>query len=143
MRTIILLATTLLTAASSFAGGFWVEFGNPSASKDPKAKSAAVLVRALGCHNPESATYTGTAEGVVGGVRRSVALKFTRLDAKGLWAVERDWPAEGKWVLHIEAQKDGATAHALGKIGTQGDVKRIGETYMFKVDKGPIEAALE
>lgn len=142
MRTFILFAATLLTAASSFAGGFWVEFGNPSASTDPRAKNAALLVRALGCNNPEVAVYTGTAEGVVNGVRKSVPLKFVQLDRKGLWAVERDWPAEGKWVLHVEAHKDGHIAHALGKVEAQG-VKRLGENYMFKMSKQQIESALE
>ena len=143
MRTMMLFATMLLYAGSSFAGGFWVEFGNPSAAKDLKSKNAAVLVRALGCHNPEAATYVGTAEGLVNGTRRSLPLKFVRLDAKGLWAVERDWPSEGKWVLHIEATRDGHTAHALGKIDAQGSVKRVGDTHMYSVNKAQIESALE
>jgi hypothetical protein len=100
-------------------------------------------VRALGCHNPEVATYAGTAEGVVNGTRRSVPLKFVRLDSKGLWAVERDWPSEGKWVLHIEATRDGVTAHALGKVDAQGSVKRVGDTHIYKVSKAQIESALE
>jgi len=142
MRTLVLFAATLLTAASSFAGGFWVEFGNPSASKDPRAKNAAVLVRALGCNNPETAVYKGTAEGMVNGTRRSLPLKFVQLDNKGLWAVERDWPGEGKWVLHIEALRDGHTAHALGKVEAQG-VKRLGQNYMFTIDQKLIDSALE
>jgi hypothetical protein len=142
MRTLILFTAALLTAANSFAGGFWVEFGNPTASKDPRAKNAAVLVRALGCHNPEVATYTGTAEGLVNGVRKSVPLKFVQLDKKGLWAVERDWPSDGKWVLHVEAHKEGLTAHALAKLEADG-VKRVGENYMFKLDKKQLESALE
>lgn len=143
MRTLLLFAATMLTTANSFAGGFWLELGNPSAAKDSRAKNAAVLVRAMGCHNPEAATYTGTAEGIVNGERRSVPLKFVQLDQKGLWAVERVWPSEGKWVLHIEATKDqGLTSHALAKVEPQG-VKRIGEINMFTLKKGQIESALE
>ena len=42
---------------------------------------------------------TGSAEGVVNGVRQSVALKLIPLSDQSTYAVIDQWPGEGKWVL--------------------------------------------
>ena len=55
------LLIAVFGAAVTFAGGFNLEFGNPAANPDAKAKDAAVVVRAVGCHSPEKAVFTGTA----------------------------------------------------------------------------------
>jgi hypothetical protein len=105
-------------------GGFWMEFGNPTASKDPKAKNAAILVRAVGCGNPAQAVVSGTAEGIVNGQRKSVPLKFIELSAPGVWALERNWPQEGAWVLDIRTTYNMMLSAALAKVDRSGAVQR-------------------
>ena len=60
---------TLLLAAAlpSFGGGFWIQFTSTDANPEARSKNAAFVVKATGCHNPERATVTGTAEGIVSG----------------------------------------------------------------------------
>ncbi len=85
-------------------GGFYLELGSPSASSDLKAKGAVVLARFTGCHEPEKAVLTATAEGVVQGKRQTVVLQPVALSTPGLYAISRTWPAEGKWVLRLEGR---------------------------------------
>lgn len=85
-------------------GGFYLELGTPSASHDPGARDAVVLVQFIGCHQPEKGVLTASAEGIVEGQRRTVAVKAKPLAKPGLYAIERQWPAEGKWVLRLEGK---------------------------------------
>ncbi|HUQ91116.1 MAG TPA: hypothetical protein VM120_05490 [Bryobacteraceae bacterium] len=137
------LAAVLAAISLQAGGGFWIEFGNPTASKDPKAKDAAVVVRALGRHHPEQATYTGTAEGVVDGRRQSIRLKFVALTQPGLFAVARSWPVEGRWVLHIRSSKDGMAAEALARVARDGTVERPAKQQHGAIDSRMVEKALE
>lgn len=73
----------LAVAAPVLAGGLWLEFGNPSASSDPKAKDALAVVRATGCHEPEKALFSATAEGKVEGKRTSIPLEVVKLSTPG------------------------------------------------------------
>ena len=44
-----------------------------------------------------------TAEGVVNGARKSIPLKLLSLSAAGTFAVTREWPDEGTWVIKMVA----------------------------------------
>lgn len=83
------------------AGGFYLEVGNPSANHDPKAKDALFVVRPTGCHEPEKASLSATAEGKVDGKRQSLPLKLIPLSSPGSYAVPRDFPATGSWVVTV------------------------------------------
>jgi hypothetical protein len=89
------------------AGGFFnLEFGNPSANSDPKAKDSLAVVRTVGCHAPEKARFTATAEGRVAGARRSIPLQLDALAQPGSYAVKGSVPKEGTWVLTVAASMD-------------------------------------
>ena len=118
-------------------GGFWLELGSPTASSDPKATGAVVLARFVGCHEPEKAVLTATAEGVVQGKRQSIALQPVSLSTPGLYAISRTWPAEGKWVLRLEGR------YAPTSIVTSTLVKVTGDSYERKgavLKPGPTDA---
>jgi hypothetical protein len=106
---------TLLLALSAqlWAGGFYLITGRPDANKDPQAMNAALTVTAGGCMKPENATVTGTAVGIVDGQKRTIALKLTPLRQPGAYAVARQWPADGRWVLQFVATNDGHVTSAL------------------------------
>lgn len=93
----------LCFSLSAVAGGFYIELGNPSASKDAAAKNAFVVARLIGCNQPERGTVTATAEGIVNGKRQTIPVELKPLSTPGMFALSRSWPAEGKWVLHFAA----------------------------------------
>ncbi|HVX66386.1 MAG TPA: hypothetical protein VHA11_07285 [Bryobacteraceae bacterium] len=95
------VAAMLTLAGQLFAGGFWLQLGNPEASGDGRAKNAVLTVKAVGCHNPEAASVTATAIGGSNGERRSIPLRLERLSEPGLFALTRQWPATGRWVVQL------------------------------------------
>jgi hypothetical protein len=58
-----------------------------------------VVVRTHRCGTPSSLALRGTAEGLVGGERRSRELAVTPGDEPGVFRVARQWPAEGRRAL--------------------------------------------
>ncbi len=95
------LAAALATGASLLAGGFLLQVGNPSANPEAKAQHAVLVVRGYACTNPEKVTVTATAEGIVNGKRETIPLKLTTLSAQGTYALTRQWPEEGEWVIAL------------------------------------------
>jgi hypothetical protein len=92
-------AMALATAASLLAGGFVLQIGKPDANPEARAKHAVLVVRGFACAEQENTMVTGTAEGVVNGMRRTMALKLIPLSDQSTYAVIDQWPSEGKWVL--------------------------------------------
>jgi hypothetical protein len=89
------------TAASLIAGTIIIELGKPSANPEAQAKHAALVVRGGACSSPEKTTMTAMAEGIVKGKRESIPLKLIPLTGQNTFALTRQWPAEGKWVVTI------------------------------------------
>ncbi|MBL8230140.1 MAG: hypothetical protein JNL98_16750 [Bryobacterales bacterium] len=137
VRMMIFAASAMLLQAG---GGFWLELGNPVASKDPAAKNAAVLVRAIGCGEPTQAGITATAEGIVNGERKTIPAKLVALGERGLYAVERSWPKEGKWLLHIRGSYMGRDTSTVAHVLANGEVKRPGKLLQNHVSASEIDA---
>src|SRR5437868_584663 len=102
-RTLIAMpgAAILALAGQLFAGGFWLQLGNPEASPETRRSNAVVTIKATGCHDPSKATVTATAIGTVNGQRREIPLKLEALSEAGMFALSQQWPAEGKWVIRV------------------------------------------
>jgi hypothetical protein len=139
----LVLALALGSAILAVAGGFWVSIQNPSTVTDAAAKNAVVLVRADGCHNPAEANITGTAEGRVDGVRRSIPLKLTPVSQPGTYAIVPQWPAEGAWVLHFNATYLGRDAGALVRLVPGKFQKQSVELFQRKITAEDVESALK
>jgi hypothetical protein len=141
-----MLRTVLIAvygAATMLAGGFNLEFGNPDANSDPKAKDAAVIVRAVGCHSPEKAVFTGTAVGMVDGKRQTVQLSLIPLSQPGVFAVKQQWPREGSWVLTFTASVDGIyLAGATVPVSARGVERLAAKNYHRKLTDEDIQVAL-
>src|SRR5213079_3046070 len=95
---------------------------------------------------------SGTAEGIVGGERRSLKLDFAETSREGVHALKRTWPKEGTWTLVIKANQgpdDAATA--VVELGSDGEVASIRVPMMQRgrwtvpapVSLGDIDAALQ
>jgi hypothetical protein len=94
MRTTI-VTLMLACAGRVFAGGFWLQVGNPEANPAAGKMGAVATIKAVGCHEP------ATAVGVVNGERRSIPLELKALGEPGTWALAQQWPSEGKWVIQL------------------------------------------
>ena len=94
-KTIVTLM--LACAGQMFAGGFWLQLGNPEANPAAGKMGAVVVIKAVGCHDPAAAKVTATAIGVVNGERRSIPLELKPLGEPGAYALSQQWPKEGKW----------------------------------------------
>ena len=138
------IAAALATAASLIAGGFGIEIGNPSGNPEAQAKHAVLMVRSVGCLAPDKTTFTGSAEGLINGKRQTVALKLIPLKAPGSYAVTRQWPADGQWVISLTATNPGTTWHPSVLVKVNGD--RFDWAGVMRFSRAPnaqeIEAAL-
>src|SRR5437870_3083958 len=112
-----------------FADGFTFTIGSPVASQDFQTKSAAFVFRTEGCAEPAKAQITGTAEGLVKGARRSVALKVMASSKPGVYAVYQSWPAEGEWVVNLKGSCANAIAGALVPVGPKGFIRESSKFF--------------
>ena len=153
--------TRLLTGAIALAGILalspatvgppWISIEYPPSPYDATTKDALLLVHAFHHGTPMNFPIEGTAEGTVEGKRRSVPLRFTRTSREGVFALRKQWPAEGSWVLAIAVtQETDSKAGALVELGARGDVVRVtvpttqqsGHTIPRAITGAEIEAAL-
>lgn len=121
-RWISAAALAAVLAVPAFAGGFWIESGNPLASPEAKAMKAVLVLRILGCHEPEKAELTGTMKGFENGKLVSQPLKLAKLSGAGMYAVTRQWPGEGEWALEFVAvDADRVTSAVFSAKGGEVD----------------------
>ena len=113
-------AAVLALAGQLFAGGFWLQLGNPDASAEARQVNAVVTIKATGCHDPAAAKVTATAIGMVDGQRHSIALKLDKLSEPGAYALSQQWPKEGKWVIELVGRNDEQFTNTLLTAGPQG-----------------------
>ena len=138
-KTLVILAAL---AAQAFAGGFYLQLGNPEASNEARKLGAVVTVKATGCHDPAAAKVTAAAIGVVNGQRRSVPLEVKSLSEAGMFAVVGQVPKEGKWVVQLNAINGEMFTNVLAPVGQDG-IDRIHAKYnMHKFADGDVEAML-
>lgn len=116
----------VLAMAPARVGPPWISIEYPPSPYDATTRDAFLLVHAYHHGTPMNFPVAGTAEGVVGGKRRSIALDFTRTSRQGVYALKKQWPAEGNWVLAIDVtQEGGSKAGALVELATTGDVVKV------------------
>lgn len=117
------LAVLAGTAAAALAGGFFLTFERPTPAKgDARLTDAVLVVRAGGCIRPGDAALSARAEGIVNGERRSVAVAPVAV-TPGVWAIRRQWPAEGVWVLTVEGKAHRMFLNALVEFGPDGRLR--------------------
>ena len=113
-------ASALVLAGQLFAGGFYLQMGNPEASPEARKLNAVVTVKATGCHDPATARLTATAIGMVNGERREIPLKVAPLSTPGMFALTQQWPKEGRWVIRLEADNGTQFTSSLLPAGPDG-----------------------
>ena len=119
----LVLAAALGSTASACPPSLTV--ATPPRGSAAVAGGAFLLVHAVkGCH-PGPLTLSGTAEGLVGGERRTVALTLEPGGAADDYVVRRQWPREGVWVLRLTVAEGGGHATVLVGIGSSGAVATV------------------
>jgi hypothetical protein len=130
-------------AALVLAEGFTFSVGSPVASQDYVAKGAAFVFRTQGCAEPAKPQISGTAEGLVKGERRSVALKVVAMTKPGVYAVYQSWPVEGEWVVNLKGTCAEASAGAIVPIGPKGFIRESSKFFPRPATKAEIETSLK
>lgn len=145
----------LIVAAPLEAGPPWITIEYPGNPFDPQARDAFLVVHAYHHNTPVGLPVSGTAEGVVDGKRRTITLQFQPLAKEGAFALKKQWPDQGRWLLalHVTQGKgDGNTVTALVRLATDGSVgstyvpSRAGERGMripVTVSRAEVEAAVQ
>jgi hypothetical protein len=130
-------------AALALAEGFTFTIGNPVASQDYRTKTAAFVFRTEGCADPAKSQISGTAEGLVKGARRTLALKVLATSKPGVYAVDQNWPPEGSWVVSLKGSCNSANAGALVPIGPRGFIRESSKFFARPATDAEIETSLK
>ena len=137
------VAAVLALAGQLFAGGFWLQLGNPEASAEARKVNAVVTIKATGCHDPALAKVTATAIGIVDGQRRSIPLKLDRLSEPGAYALSQQWPKDGKWVIELVARNDQQFTNTLLTAGPEGVDRLHAKADIKEFKAGDVDALLQ
>jgi hypothetical protein len=126
MRCTTLLATLFaVTAAAAPARAKWppwLSIESPVNPFDGSTGGAVFLVHAA-THDgtPGIADVTASAEGLVAGARRSIALQLDATSRPGVFAVRRQWPSEGTWIVRVSL----ASTTAIITLDRAGNVAGV------------------
>ncbi len=113
-------------AAPAVAGPPWISIELPANPYDRDTRGAFLLVHSFHHGTIVNAIVTGTAEGIVDGVRRTIKLEFSPTGRDGVRALRKMWPDQGVWTLVITAtQGPGDGASAVIVLGADGEVASI------------------
>ena len=103
----------------------WISIEYPPSPYDRVTRDAFLLVHAYHHSTPADFPVSGKAEGIVDGKRRTIALQFQRTSRAGVFALRKQWPEGGRWVLSLGVHQGDFVAGALVKIGADGRVAGV------------------
>lgn len=135
-------------AKSAFKWPPWLSIEYPVNPYDRANRDALLLVHAAMREAvPTRRDLTGTAEGIVNGQRKSVALRLDPTSQPGVFAVRRQWPTQGSWMLEITLAKSTTALVSLDRFGAVSSVSipmhtGSGERFPRTVAAHEIDSAL-
>ncbi|MEO8226126.1 MAG: hypothetical protein ABI637_01790 [Gemmatimonadota bacterium] len=147
---IALSSFVALAGASSpaFAGPPWISIELPANPLDATTRDAFLIVHTYHHATVVNFALTGRAIGMVDGKRQSIDLAFTRTSIAGAYALRRNWPTQGTWVLAINTGVEGGPTALVG-IGADGEVRSVkvprqaGQAWGRPATDRDIDAALQ
>ena len=127
------LAVLGVLAASSFAlaaaaptfGPPWIAIETPPNPFDATSRGAFLVVHTYHHGEVVASGVSGSAEGIVSGARRTIPLVFDTTTRRGSYALRKQWPSEGTWMLVINTGGRAQGVTALVDISSQGDVAGV------------------
>lgn len=147
----IAVSALALIAASSSFGPPWISIETPPNPFDATTRGAFLIVHTFHHGDAVAAGLIGTAEGIASGARRTIPLTFDTTSRRGSYALRKQWPSDGTWMLVIKTSAASGGATALVDIGAEGEVstvrvptrRRDGWDVPQQVSAREITAALE
>ncbi|MEP7381021.1 MAG: hypothetical protein ABI910_05005 [Gemmatimonadota bacterium] len=147
-------ATRSLAASSApvVVGPPWISIEYPVNPYDAATRGAYLVVHAFHHGTPTGLPVTGTAEGIVNGARRSVALTFAATSRPGVFTLAQQWPNDGTWTLLVSVvQGPDDNVTAVVDLTPTGEVAMVrvptrrkdGYTLPAAVTMSTIDASLE
>jgi len=127
----------------AFAQGFTFTIGSPVASQDFRSKVAVFVLRTDGCADPTKSEVGGTAEGIMNGTRKSVALRVAATSKPGVYAVYQTWPNEGRWVVNLKGTCSDMNAGAIVPVGPNGFIRESSKFFARPATEAEIETSLK
>ena len=103
----------------------WISIESPPNPHDRTTRDAFLVVRTYHHGDLVDQGVRGTAEGIVGSERRTVQLRFDRTSQPGVFALRRQWPAEGRWALVVTTAGGEDGASALVAVGANGQIASV------------------
>lgn len=140
------LALAWAPMSSVWGADFSLAIGNPVAVAVPGGgvkKNIDVAVRAENCADPAKVQITGTAEGIVNGARESAPLRVVAASTAGSFAVSRDGPRQGVWVLSLTGRCGSSTASAVVPIGPNGFLRESSKFFPRAATAAEVETVLK
>jgi hypothetical protein len=138
MRKTFLIALTAL-AGQLFAGGFFLQLGNPDANAEAIKARAVLVIKAVGCHDPATADVTAVAIGK----NQRIPLTLTKLSGVGEFALTQQWPKDGTWVIELTGRNPDQFTNTLVSAGPNG-VDRLHAKFAMKAfTSSDVQAMLE
>ena len=114
-------ATLMTTFAATPAAKSpaWLSIESPVSPYNPTERGALFLVHAtLPGSVPELSSLSGSAEGLVNGTRKSIAIRFDATNRPGTYAVRKQWDGDGVWLVRVSL----SATTALVTFDRNGDV---------------------
>jgi hypothetical protein len=119
----IALGSVAFTRPAAVKWPAWLSIESPVNPFDRDNHGAVLLVHAMTREGAAPlAAVTGTAEGVVQGQRRSMSIHFDTTHAPGIFAVRKQWPSDGTWLLQISLAQTTAIV-VLDRDGSVASVR--------------------
>jgi hypothetical protein len=153
-RTLYPLATLALVAAAAFSSPSlakwppWISIESPVNPYSVSARGALLLVHATFREGtPKLSDVSGAAEGLVNGSRRTVALRFDETPTPGVFALRRQWPAEGAWLARISLSNTTAVvvfdqAGNVASVRVPTETNGVGDRIPRAVPEREIDSTL-
>ena len=136
----------MLLASCAWGADFSLAIGNPVAAALPHGvvkKDIGMAVRAENCAGSTQVQITGTAEGIVDGARRSIPVRVVAGATLGTFAISRDWPAQGTWVVSLTGRCGSSTASAVVPIGPSGFIRESSKFLPRAATAAEVESVLK
>lgn len=119
---LLLGATSLIAKPAAVKWPPWLSIESPVNPFDTANRGAVLLVHAITREGPPAASaLTASAEGIVNGARRTIRLRLDTTPVAGVFALRRQWPTDGTWLVRISMQN----TTAIVSLGGDGQVAGI------------------
>jgi hypothetical protein len=110
--------TALLLAVLAFWPP-WISIETPVNPFDANVRGAVFLVHAqVRDHVPQLSDVTASAEGIVNGSRQTITVRLDATSQPGVFAVRKQWPSEGTWLVCVTLLKETSAIVTLAPDGT-------------------------